>query len=210
MELRIDFYSKQDVSIRMDFAGRYPFPANEASELFLFTCYALRQFSNLGNHPAAMALAVLLITYDKDTAIKLGKGSYEFPGPAQLGFLMGSEGVKIDVDYALLRDHIMPGLPKLVDFQGEGKKAFIVTVPPFCLRPKGFGLLGFQVNYYAFQSVIALFRYLAQKHIDEGVYLDHLSQVARYCGKFYIARGVPLGDQVALANAILKEVGIMS
>lgn len=69
-------------------------------------------------------------------------------------------------------------------------------------------MLGFQVNYYAFQSVIALFRYLTKSHIDDEIYVDHLIQVAKYCGKTHISQGVPLGDQVALANAILQEVGI--
>jgi len=36
MELKIDFYSKGELAIRMDFSGRYQFPANETNELFLF------------------------------------------------------------------------------------------------------------------------------------------------------------------------------
>jgi len=208
MELRIDFYSKKELAIRMDFAGRYPFPANETSELFLFSCYTLRQLSNLGNHPVSTLLAVLLTTFDKDTALELAEGNYKFPGPIQFGVLTGFAGVNIGVDYGVLKDQIMSELPSLVNFRGEGKKAFTVTMPPFQHYHKGFGLLGFQVNYYAFHSVIALFRFLAKRRINDNIFIDHLSQVAKYCGKAHISQRIPIGDQVTLTNAILKEIGI--
>jgi len=210
MELKIDFYSKEELAIRMDFSGRDQLLANETNELFLFSCYTLRQFSNLGNHPVAKVLAVLLTTFGKDTAIELAHDKYEFPSSSTLHYLMSFEGVKISVDYNVLRDQIMPGMPKLVYFQGEGKKTFTMTLHPFQFNIKGFGLLGFQVNFYAFHSVIALLKYLAKKHIDDEVYLDHLLQVAKYCGKAHIFQKIPLGDQVALANAILKEANITS
>jgi len=153
---------------------------------------------------------VLLTTFGKDTAIELAHDNYEFPSPSTLRYLMSFEGVKISVDYDVLRDEIMPGMPKLVDFQDEGKKTFTMTIHPFQLNIKGFGLLGFQVNFYAFHSVIALLKYLAKKHINNEGYLYHLLQVAKYCGKAHIFQKIPLGDQVALANAILKEVNITS
>lgn len=60
MELRIDFYSKNEVAVHIDFSGRYPFVENEVSELFLFACYAIRQLSNLGTHDVAKVLALLM------------------------------------------------------------------------------------------------------------------------------------------------------
>ena len=62
MKLQIDFYSKDEFSIQLDFTGRYPFPANETSELFVLSCFTLRHLSNMGEHPAAQALAGMLIT----------------------------------------------------------------------------------------------------------------------------------------------------
>jgi hypothetical protein len=121
---------------------------------------------------------------------------------------MGFSGVKISVDYRVLKNQIMPILPRLVDFRGEGKKSFIVTLPPFQLHLKGFGFLGGDVNYYTFHSVITLYRYFAKMHISDEAYLDQLSKIAKSCGKFHITQGVPIGDQVALANSILKEIGI--
>jgi hypothetical protein len=209
MELRIDFYSKEEVSIQMDFSKRYPFPSNGANELFLFTCFTLRQFSNFEKHPVGMVLAVLLATDTKYTTIEFSKGNYEFPNPNTLRYQMGNKGVLLDIDYYNFEDQIMPGLPKLVDFRGEGKKAFIVTIPPFIVKLKGFGWLGFQINYFAFQATITLFKYLAEKHVNDELYLDHLSKVANYCGELHI-KGAPLHDQVEIATAIFKEAGVIS
>jgi len=207
MELRIDFYSKTEVAIQIDFAGRYPFPENKASELFLFTCYALRQFSNLGNHVVAKVLAVLMSGYTKNTAIELSNGTYEFPGSGGLGFLMGFQGVHYEFNYNILRDQLFSSVPKHVEFRGAGKKSFLVKLPPFHLSTKGFGFLGFQVNYYAFHSVIALFTHLARRRSNDDAFIEHLAEVAQHCGKAYIAGEIPMGDHVPLANVILKKVG---
>lgn len=78
------------------------------------------------------------------------------------------------------------------------------------MRHKGFGILGFQVNYYAFHSVISLLRYLAKERVEDENFLDNLSNVEKFCGKLYISQGPPHGDQVAVANNILREIGIFS
>ncbi|MBK9095980.1 MAG: hypothetical protein IPM84_25140 [Anaerolineae bacterium] len=121
MEIRIDFYSKEEVSVQMDFTGRYPFPANDTGELFVFSCFTLRQFANLGQHDVAMVLAALLTKFGVKTTTQLAEGSFEFPDPLALRLLMGFSGVRIGVDYRILRKQIMPILPRLVDFRGEGK-----------------------------------------------------------------------------------------
>lgn len=33
MKMQIDFYSKEKLSIQIDYSGRYPFPENETSTL---------------------------------------------------------------------------------------------------------------------------------------------------------------------------------
>jgi hypothetical protein len=209
MELRIDFYSKEEVSIRLDYTRRYPFPANETSDLFLFICYTLRQLSNLGNHPVAMLLAVLLTTYEKETIKKLSHGIYKYPGPLELGRLFSFMSIEINFVYDALLKYIGSTLPNPISYRGEGKKAFVVTLPPFQLFTRGFGSLGIDVNYYALQSVISLIRYFGSRHIDDDTYLFHLSQAAKQCGEMHISNGVPIGDQVSLANDILKGIGIV-
>lgn len=117
MKMNIDFYSKEEVSIRLDFSGRYPFPANETSELFLFTCFALRQLSNLGNHPAAKGLAMVLATFSKEHLLELVEGDYSFPG----GVLYYMYFPEDSFNYEVLKSQIMPGLPKLIGYRGKGK-----------------------------------------------------------------------------------------
>jgi len=210
MELRINFYSKKEVAFQIDFAGRYPFPENEASELFLFTCYAIRQLSNLGTHDVAKVLALLLSSYTKNTAIELSDDTYKFPGSGGMGVLMGFQRVRLNMNYNVIQDQLLTPVPSIVKSRGRGKKAFILALPPSKLSTKGFGILGFQVNYYAFHSVISLFTYLARKHRHEEIYLDHLAVVAQYCGKAYFAGGISRGDQIPLANTILTEAGVRS
>ena len=208
MELIIEYYSKEEVAIRMDFSGLCPYPSRESNELFLFSCYTIRQFSNFGDHPVGMILGVLLTTFDKENTIKLAKKNYDIPSSFELGILMGFEGVKTNIDYDAFRRQIMPGLARFVSFRGKGKKTFSMTFSPIQLNLNGFGILGLQINYYAFQSVFALFRALAKKRIADEVYIEHLSQVARHCGKLQISQKVDLFDQESISKAILKEAGI--
>lgn len=208
MQLRIDFYSREEVAISIDPGGRYPFPANETSELFVFACLALRQLSNLGNHPVANVLAVLLSTIHGDDLLGLAHDTYEFPGGHHLRYTLESHGLSGAMDYDALKRVILPGLPSIVQSRGEGKKAFIITVPPFQMGLKGIGVFTLDTNYYALQSVFALMRYLAKAHLDDGAFLGHLEQVANHCGVAKSSR-LPLADQVGLANAILRQVGLL-
>lgn len=107
----------------------------------------------------------------------------------------------------ILDSEFLAHLPKLVKYKGQGKKVFELFLPPFSLRTKGFGLLGRDVNFYAFHSVIALIHFLGQKYSDNEVFLKQLVQVAERCGSAYVFNQIST-DQLALANTILKEVGI--
>jgi len=208
MELIIEYYSKTEVSIKMNFSGPCPYDSRESNELFLFSCYTIRQFSNFGEHPVGMVLAVLLTTFDKETTTKLGNGNYQFPSPFELGMHMGLNDVKANINYEDFERQIMPGLPRFVKFRGSGKKAFTMTFSPLQLNLKGFGILGFRINYYAFQSVFAFFRCLAKNRLTDDVYIEHLSQVAKICGNLQISHKSNLFDQEAISKAILHQAGI--
>jgi hypothetical protein len=207
VQLRIDFYSKDEVSVWLDNQGWPPGLTAANGELFLFTWYTLRQFSNFGNHPVSSILAVLLTTYGKETTHQIAEDRYEFPPADIMRFLMDQEGQKIGIDYSTFKQQIMPKLPKLVTYRSGGAKSFVVDIPPYTVKLKGFGILGYQINYYAFHSVIALFGFLAKKHIRSEPFISRLSQVAARCGRGYLAREIPLGNQTTLANLILHEIG---
>jgi len=207
MELRIDFYSKNEVAIQIESSGKYPFAENELSELFLFGCYAIRQLSNLGTHDVAKVLAALMLSCTRDTAAELAAGTYEFPGPAEMRVL-GFDSLRLRMPYNIIQDQLFDAVPCIVGFRGGGKKSFVLVLPPSKLSTKGFGILGFQVNYFAFHSVISLLSYLAKKHTHEKLYLDHLAAVAQQCARAYLSGAISLGNEVTLANAILKEIGV--
>ena len=229
MRMRIDFYSKDKMAIQVDFSGRYPFPDNEHSELFLFTCFTLRQLHNLGEHVVAKALAGILVSENVfpdllQGNIDLRSGDYLL---TTLRFhvtriVSASQGIEasINATHALdsrlnfnksimqiLDNDFLDRMPKLVEFNGLGKKSFDVSLPPFSLKAKGFGLFGREVNYHAFHSVIALVRFLGQKHKNDQDFYEHFIQVAQHCGTAYIFNQIP-NDQVGLANTILKKVEI--
>lgn len=122
--------------------------------------------------------------------------------------LLGFERLRLKMPYNIIQNQLFAPVPGLINNRGEGKKTFILVLPPSKLSTKGFGFLGFQINYYAFHSVISVLSYLSKKHRYEDTYLDHLAAVAQQCGKAYFAGNISLGDQIPLANAILKQVGV--
>jgi|GEM_PF-6313783 len=229
MELRIDFYSKEEFSIQMDFSGRYPFPENQTSELFLLACFTLRQLSNLAQHPVAQALAGFLVT--NDYIEKIFQNDNQLPKSERLiSQLISHAGVMVLKSYGktesyqvtnMLRKEmnydnliletidrdIITKIPELVQYRGKGKKSFEVTLPPFFLKMSGFGIFGGDANHHAFHSVIGLIRFLGLKHSDDKVYLSYLTQVSNECGTLYVLRAIS-ADQVASANEIIQKIGI--
>lgn len=167
MKLQLDFYSKDEVSIQMGFDANNP--ESTKNELFMFACFVLRQFRNLGQHIVADAFAGLLIR-DKDISYLL-KDNPKIPwkGSLILGNVykhkliaqgMSSEtatlkAFEVQLKYSsdpkvdILDRDFLSKLPKIVSYRGPGKKRFEATWNPFYFHAKGFGLLGRQMNYYA-------------------------------------------------------------
>jgi len=229
MKMQIEFYSKEELSIQIDFTEHKPFPENKTSEIFFFTCFALRQFHNLGHHIVTQALAGLLV--HSPSARKLFQDNPELPsGESLLSYfrfhaistisrnqgieesLKASPALDNELSHAeatirAFNTEILAKTPKLVNYKGRGKKSFEVTWPPFLLDLKGFGILGLDVNHHSFHSVVGLLRLLGQKHVDDKEYLDHLVAAALHSGNAYIFKKISV-DQVGLADAIIKEIGI--
>jgi hypothetical protein len=231
MRVQIDFYSKDEFSIHLDFAGQYPFAENETSELFILACFALRQLRNLGEHPSAHALAGILITSDCVQKAFLNKNKLEFPNAealsrALISFTMQAVPKSWEMEKTMkvsmaaherfmhpapirqaLDNEIITSLPKLVEYHGKGRKSFEATFPPFLLKLNGFGVFGRDVNHHGFHAAIGLIRFLGKKHRGDSEYLEHVVEVARQCGSAYVFNQIS-SDQVAVANAILKTMGL--
>lgn len=204
MELRIDFYSQSEVSIRVDFAARDHYPDNNASELFLFTYFLLRQMSNLGHNDVTRILAVEMSCRTSNNIKELTKKPYDFLRPFEMTSLLAAKKIPYQLHHTLINP-LAKMATHQVEFKGVGKYSFVVKLPPYHLSANGFGPLGRHINQYAFHSVIALLTHIARKHSKEDAFLSQLAKVAQYCGEAYIAGNVGLGDQVQLANSILKN-----
>jgi len=226
MELNFDFYSKTALAVRILYEGRYPFPDNEMSDLFLFSCFSLRQFYNLGLHPVPYALAgwmasssslsALLESEEQPTGSQLVRAAdthiiltlSNVTEPFSNSFTTAKQKLILNVNPSLidvLDNQFLSELPKLVSFQGQGAKRFKLTLPPLNLQSNGFGFLGMMVNYYAFHSVIGLTRFLAQKYRFEQLFLERLKAVALMCASQYLFKSISM-DQVPQANQIVKAV----
>ena len=229
MEMRIDFYPNNNVAVQLGLNNPYPFPDSKTNELLIFACLALRQLYNLEEHIVAKALAGILVSENvfssiyEDT-IDLQTGSYLFTGLRlhTIGIVSKEKGAKASMHAQLALDsrlnfnsYMMDSLnkdflgkvPELIEPKGIGTKSFIVSFPPLKLKPKGFGMLGRGVPYYALHSVVALARKLGRKNKADEIYLKHLSLVAQYCGTAYIFNQIPL-DQTTLAFDILEKIGV--
>lgn len=218
MELRVDFYSKDEVACWIDLAntGRDA----QTGELFAFACFALRQFRNLGRNVVSFLLAGILLEVPPPL---LDKEMSRIEGTVSL-FLRRvamciAENSKLDwfgtqlVTDALLQlappyviarmgEEYLSRLPRIVDCRGSGKKRFSATWNPFRFEARGFPL-GLNVNFYAYHSVLALLKALAIRREKDTTFRGQLIRVASSCARVHISGEIPL-DQESVAHTIVQ------
>jgi hypothetical protein len=209
MKLAIDFYSKEEVSISIDISTNPQFGLQECNDLFLFSCLALRQLSNLRNHPVGVTSAILLSDFSERTTGEIIEGGFSFPNKLELKYLFIKYGVKFEPIHQTICDEIMTGIPNLVDFRGQGKKGFYLSTPKLIMDLKGFGILGLQVNFYAFQSLFSFYKYLAMMNRTDSIFKDYLQKIASEAGELYLKNRIQ-SDQADLSLRIMQILGIYS
>lgn len=230
MNMQIEFLSKDALAIRFDKSGNTPFSQTDTKDLFMFAVYTLRQLRNLGQHLVAKSLTGLLVT-DSYFNNLIGSNP-EIPKADSLLQAMGlhaliSQPKELNAEqlapiarklsderYSINPTHLEifdrdfgSTIPKITDFTGQGKKSFTLMYPPLQLNSKGFGILGGDVNYYAFHSVIGLIRFLGKEHEGDGDFMNNLRKVGMHCGTYHIFNLIS-SDQATLGMAILKEIGV--
>jgi len=178
MKLQIDFHQQDEASLFLEsdaVGDLQPF-----GEVLLFSALALRQLHNLGPGPASSVLAstLMMIKTDLDTFISTQP----------------------------------PDSPKIVDFRGTpGRKRFLADLEfemdraRFFLHPKGFGILGQGVNYYAPQSVLLLFKFLAARRESDPQFTRSLAEAASVCSMVYQQGKVTHTTQTGLAVGIARH-----
>lgn len=179
MQLQIHFHEQDEASVILESTAIGEL--EKFGEILLFNYLALRQMHNLGSAAAAPALAHALLA--------LGQGTDQ-PEETTLGTA-----------------------PRVVEYRGTaGRKRFMATLDfgpekaRFLLHPKGFGILGWRVNYYAPQSVLLLFRYLTTRRSGSDVYRRRLSQAGWLCGQYFLEGKVTTFSQPTLALGIAQRV----
>lgn len=177
MELNIDFYQLDEASLFLE--------TNASSDLQFFTeiffsSFALRQLKNLGWIDVSLATARLLSMVEDDIEQLI-----QYSGP----------------------DH-----PKIVPYSGKpGRKRFKVILDArdsevgLKVLPKGFGILGRGINYYAPHTVVLLLRFLGEKYLDDKDSLRRLAVAAHLSGDTLLRRDVSTRNYLHLANSITEQ-----
>jgi len=224
MQLQVNFYSPTEFSVDIQYDEQYEPETEQEIDLFIFTCFTLRQFRNLGRNFISDALAGVLMKQDcvslimnnddklkdgldllRDVEIyrqRVGQMDFSLQMTAMIDIL--SQLVQDPKTNIVSRD-ILAFSPRLVPNAGDGKKRFIAKYPPFLFYAKGFGFFGKKVNYYAFHSTIGLIKYFASKYANNEEFIKRLENVSSSCARYYINNKIPM-DQATLALQIIKNV----
>lgn len=232
MKLQIDFYSKDEMSVQANVSDKYIFVDDEDSELLLFACYTLRQFWNYGRGIVSNTLAGLLVSREDVDELFSKKPTLQNSDHLLNNFANRAIELKLqttetdntqeriqyytklrkELDYdkfivQALDAEILSTLPNLVEYRGQGKKSFNYTLPPSSLIQKGFGILGFQVNYFGFHSIIGVLRFLSRKRNYNQEYINRLATTASFCANMHIMNLISVNQNqvVVLGTEIVKH-----
>ena len=224
MKLQVNFYSETEFSVETLYDRVYQPEKEQEVDLFIFACFSLRQFRNLGYSFVSDALASTLM---KSSVVSMIASNDERLTDGisllrdaelyrrkieKLDFRTQSTvimEVLIDVVHnprtTVLSRDIVANFPQLVPNRGDGEKRFIAEFPPFLFYVKGFGIFGEAVEYYAFHSTVGLIKYYSKKYADNERFIAQLEKVADSCARQYLDDKITL-DQASLAMQIVKDV----
>jgi hypothetical protein len=210
-------------------------------ELLIFSYFACRQMHNLKPNKVSKSLAqILSLMYsgagDYSDYWQLMTKLTEVDIPYYLPFLAAlginvSKLVGLIPSLGLYRatskltneqfaQQICPIVPQVNNHRsGEGQKQFIINmelrdkrVLNFDLQPKGFGMFGKGVNYYAPMSVILTFKYLYSLHDDwepeNSRFRKMLIKCANLCGTAFLQGKITTVSQVTLPLEIVNSVNV--
>jgi hypothetical protein len=152
----------------------------KVGEIGLLTMFALRILSNLGQSQEADSVARFLFRFEECGIVA------ETGGPT--------------------------GGLELIGYPGyEGRYRFYGSFElrdqeiRFDMEPKGFGVLGTGLGYYAPMAVLGLCRHLATKRSSDGDYLRRLRVATCACGVAHIRREIGLANQVQLGGRVIMS-----
>jgi hypothetical protein len=173
--MEIHFYEQDELAVF--FESNAPSELEKLAEIGLFTMFAIRIMSNLGVHEITDGLGSFLI-------------EAETFAPRFLDVLR-------DRGFRLVR---YPGHAGRKQFLGSVTMEKIVR---FDHKMKGFGWLGRGLGYYAPIAVMALLRFLVERHENDLEFHQRLAKAAWACGRFQLERRIGLTNQVELGTGVI-------
>jgi hypothetical protein len=190
-ELYIDFYSKNEASVRVSFSETDAYILNY--EIALFCAFVFLQMTNLKSTGVDKAIANALLEAKDSIIVKFNLGDY-----------INAKDIEVKI-------------PSLVHYRGKGNKGFYaafniidtpsIPTPAMTLQTIGFDILGKEINYYALQSINILLKYFINKYSGDPPYLYAFSDASNLCGKEYISGNVGFGlSQGKAVTRILMQI----
>ena len=100
----------------------------------------------------------------------------------------------------------------LITYAGsQGRKRFLADIrltdsnTSFNYKPKGFGIMGSGLGYYAPISTLAIIRYFSMKRAEDSEFLVSLAEAGATCGEAYLHAQVSMTNQLPLGNFIVAK-----
>jgi hypothetical protein len=188
LEVRFPADDEASVLLRSTGSGQ----ADKQAELILFCLYAARAIANLRQTDAARALVRSLAAFEQATVDEV-REFVQGDGPRT------GTGDEINVvfappDQAFSNDK---SFHANVRYIGEESNPRIF----FTMKPRGFGLLGKGVDYYAPGSVLVLLYSLFKRREEDESYLRRLARAAGLIGQLAAADKYAFGNQMDVAVA---------
>lgn len=186
MYLKIDFYSKFEVSVDQNLNGSYRGQDKEFISLLLFATYLTRMYSNFDAQPVGRILSVILRRLEYDDFQKLIDGRFGFPDVEQLGDFLLEDGIDPSVDLNVFEKMMLQTLPDLIPPRiSSGKYGFHLTLSPCILNLKGFNVFNPDLNYFAFQSIFAVLHNYSQYYQKIGWPINNIGYTAKFLSSYY-------------------------
>ena len=173
--LEINFHQVDEVSILLQNTASGK--EEKFGEVLLFCSFILRTLVNLGNHPAASAIAVSLSNKPIES---MSLSPYGEP--------------KI-IDYSGAQSK-----KKFIANLKYTKDKF-----NFQFKAKGFGILARRIAYYAPSSIEVLAKYLKRRRQDDKEYIEILNKIAKQCGVIHRSGELKITNQSDIALMFSRE-----
>jgi hypothetical protein len=232
MKIEVHFYNKRRVAVTIAAEEIY---GEHDHELLMYAWFTLRQLHNQGHHLAADAFAGLVTPEKYDMITTLLENNPKMPNAVDLlaqaqraKFPRDNASAESDItgsqevaqyaaplppgyEYADLIDkQLLAMIPELIQYpRFQGDKRFVGTIPPPNFQFKGFGILGNlvgkEIPYYAFQSLLASLKYFAKRYSRDQLRLKRLAFVADACGRAHMMNIIRAGQHLDLAADLVDK-----